>query len=262
VGESNIITLNEFDQDKFDRSKRLEWLDFDAVRNSKVLLAGAGAIGNETAKNLVLSGYQNLTIIDIDHVARSNLNRCLFFTEQDVTKKRFKAEVVAEKVKFMDPGINVTYLTDRVEDLSEKLIRSHGLVLGCLDNIESRLHLNAHCYFNRIPYVDGATRGLVGKVQVIIPPRTSCFECNMNKTHMDILAQRFGCTDEKVTHFEPRLAAEITTTSVVSAIQVRESIKITSRMTDRILHNLFYYDGLRNLSEELEIEINPECPHH
>jgi molybdopterin/thiamine biosynthesis adenylyltransferase len=262
VGEGNIIKIDQFDQDKYDRSKRIEWLDFDSIHNSKVLIAGAGAIGNETAKNLVLSGYHNLTIIDDDHVVRSNLNRSLFFTEIDAANNRLKAEVVAEKLKVMDPGINVTYYPNRLEDMGDDLIRSHDLVLGCLDNIAARLHLNAHCYYNKIPYIDGATRGVVGKVQVILPPRTSCFECYINKTHMDVLEKRFSCSGEKVTYFEPKLAAEITTTSIVSAIQVREALKITCRMTDKILHNLFYYDGLRNVSEELEIEFNPECPQH
>jgi molybdopterin/thiamine biosynthesis adenylyltransferase len=131
-----------------------------------------------------------------------------------------------------------------------------------LDNIAARLHLNAHCYYNRIPYIDGATQGVIGKVQVILPPATSCLECGMNKTHMQVLEKRFSCTGAGLTFFEQKFAAEITTTSVVAAIQVREALKISSGKTDNILRNLFYYDGFNNISDELELDINPDCPHH
>ncbi len=262
MGERELIRADQLSEDKYERSKRIDWLDLSSIQTSKVLMVGVGAIGNETAKNLVLSGYRNITIIDMDYIVRSNLNRCLFFTDLEADEKRLKAEVVASKLKLMDPEVHVDYYTERIEDMPEDFISEHNIVLGCLDNIATRLHLNAHCYYNKIPYVDGATQGVIGKVQVILPPATSCLECVMNKTHMQVLERRFSCTGADVTFFEHKLAAEITTTSVVSAVQVREALKICSGKTDKILRNLFYYDGLRNVAEELEIDINPECPHH
>jgi hypothetical protein len=73
---------------------------------------------------------------------------------------------------------------------------------------------------------------------------------------------RFSCTGKDVVFHEPRLAAEITTTSVVSAIMVREALKVVSGRMDMLISNVFYYDGQRNQSEELEIQLNPNCPVH
>ena len=73
---------------------------------------------------------------------------------------------------------------------------------------------------------------------------------------------RFSCTGNDVVFHEPRLPAEITTTSVVSAIMVREALKIVSGRKDMVLSNSLYYDGQRNVCEELEIELNPDCPVH
>jgi molybdopterin/thiamine biosynthesis adenylyltransferase len=261
-GEGKIIKIGEFNENKYDRSKRIRWLDLDSIRNTSILVAGAGALGNETAKNLVLSGYRNITIIDMDKVEISNLNRCLFFTKNDVEENRFKAEVMAERLKLLDPEVNISIIINKLEDECPELFETHDIVLGCLDNIGARLHLNAHCYKKNNAYIDGATQGMVGKVQVILSPQTSCFECNLNNTHMKTLEKRFSCSGRSIVYYEPPLSAEITTTSIISAIQVREALKISCGMTDKILHNLFYYDGLRNVTEELEIEINPNCSHH
>lgn len=256
------LRADYLDEDRYERAKRIHWLDFDKLKNAKVLVVGAGAIGNEVLKDLVLSGYRTITIVDMDHVVRSNLNRCVFFSNEDAERRRMKAEVVAEKLKILEPEVHVASHMSKIQDLGEDFIPSHDVVLGCLDNLEARLHLNAHCYHRRIPYVDAGMLGFVGKVQVVLPPHSPCLECGMNKTHVKIMQLRFSCTGENITFFEPKLAAEITTTSIVSAVQVREAIKITNGRFDEVVKNIFYYDGTRNVSEVLEIQKNPECPHH
>ena len=138
MSNPKLIRADQLNEDKYERSKRIDWLDLDTIQSSKILMVGVGAIGNETAKNLVLSGYRNITIIDMDYIVRSNLNRCLFFTDMDADEKRLKAEVVAEKLKSMDPDVNIDYHTDRIEDMPEDFISSHDMVLGCLDNIATR----------------------------------------------------------------------------------------------------------------------------
>jgi molybdopterin/thiamine biosynthesis adenylyltransferase len=216
------LTPDILNEDKYERSKRIAWIDMEKIQRTKVLVIGAGATGNEVLKNLVLSGYKNITIVDMDYV----------------------------------------FHTKKIESLPKTFIPSFDVVLGCLDNIAARLHVNAICYHHGIPYIDSGTDGLVGKVQVVLPPKTACIECALNKTHAKVLEKRFSCSGINITFFEPKLAAEITTTSIVSAIQVREALKITNGMDDLLINNLFYYDGKRNVSEILEIPINPGCSNH
>jgi len=256
------LTPDILNEDKYERSKRIAWIDMEKIQRTKVLVIGAGATGNEVLKNLVLSGYKNITIVDMDYVVRSNLNRCLFFSEEDAVNRRFKAEAVAQRIQEIDGENNIHFHTKKIESLPKTFIPSFDVVLGCLDNIAARLHVNAICYHHGIPYIDSGTDGLVGKVQVVLPPKTACIECALNKTHAKILEKRFSCSGINITFFEPKLAAEITTTSIVSAIQVREALKITNGMDDLLINNLFYYDGKRNVSEILEIPINPSCSHH
>lgn len=132
-------------------------------------------------------------------------------------------------------------------------------VLGCTDNVEARIHINAGAYAAGVPYIDCGTLGTSGKVQVVIPRETPCIECAMNSTHMKVLNLRYSCTGKDVTFFQPKLGAEITTTSVVSAYQVRELLKIISGKSDRTIKHVFYYDALSNISDVLNIEKNEGC---
>ncbi|MEA2054199.1 MAG: ThiF family adenylyltransferase [Candidatus Thermoplasmatota archaeon] len=260
MGEE-LLKVGAIDEDKYERSKRLGWFKLDKVKKAKVLVVGAGALGNETCKDLVLSGFRNITLVDMDYVVMSNLNRCIFFSDGDARKKRNKAEVVAEKLKMLDESVNVRAFVSKIEDFPDDFIPSHDIVLGCLDNILARLHVNAHSYFHNVPYIDGATRGLIGKVQIVIPPETSCLECGMNSTHNKIRNLRYSCTGRNISFFEPKLAADVNTTSIVSAVQVQEALKIVHGR-DNLIKNIFYYDGNRNFSDVMELPINPACPHH
>lgn len=257
-----LIGVDFLERDRYERMRRISWIDVGAIERARILVVGAGALGNEVVKDMVLAGFTKMSLVDMDHVVKSNLNRCVFFREEDSRNKALKAEVVAKRAMELNPEVKISFHTDRIQDMPEDFIPSHSIVLGCLDNVAARLHLNAHCYSKGIPYIDGSMDGLVGKVQVVFPPETACLQCGMNKTHSKIMELRFSCTGEDVTFFEPRIAAEITTTSVVSAVQVREALKIASGKRNALLSNIFYYDGFRNVADTLEVPKNPDCPHH
>jgi molybdopterin/thiamine biosynthesis adenylyltransferase len=237
-------------------------MDMDAISNARVLMVGAGAIGNEVAKNLALSGFGHVTVVDMDRVVTSNLTRCLFFSETDALERSLKAETVANGMKGLDGNMKVHAICEKVQDLGDDLVPGFDVVLGCLDNVLARMHLNAQSCYHRVPYVDGAMDGTRGKVQVVVPPATPCLECGMNRSHGRIIEQRFSCTGNDVSLFLPKVGAEITTTSIIGAIQVREALKLVSGKGDECIRNVVYYDGMKNSFDMLEMEINPECPNH
>ena len=261
-GRLAILRADRLNEDKLERSKRIGFLDIEAIRSAKVLVVGLGAIGNETVKNLVLSGFRHFALVDMDYIVRSNLNRCVFFRDIDASIKSLKTDVVSRAAIELDEEITVNTYNRKIQELGDDFIPRFDIVFGCLDNIDARLHINAHCYYNKIPYVDAATNGFIGKVQVVLPPESPCLECAMNKTHYAILEKRFSCTGVDVTYFEDKMPAEITTTAVVSAVQVKEGLKIISGHSEKCLKNIFYYHGINNMSDELELEVNPDCPHH
>lgn len=256
------IAIGGADEDRYDRSRRIPWLDIEKVSSSKVLVVGAGALGNEVSKNLALSGFRRISVVDMDHVVGSNLNRCIFFSEEDVRARRSKAEAVVAGVRSLAPESQPEAICARIQSLAEGFIGGYHLVFGCLDNIVARLHVNAHCYALSVPYIDGGMEGMVGRVTVVRPPEGACLQCGMNRSHAKVAQMRFSCTGEDVVFHEPRVAAEITTTSAISAVMVREGLKMVSGRPDLMLTNVFYYDGQRNVAEELEVPVDPDCPVH
>ncbi len=256
------LELGAIDGDRYDRSRRVGWLDMDAVFGARVLMVGAGALGNEVGKDLALSGFKHVTVVDMDHVVGSNLNRCLFFSDEDATGRRAKADTVAKGMRRLSPGVDVRPFTCRIEDLPEDIIKGQDVVLGCLDNIAARLHVNARAYRAGKVYIDGGMEGFIGKVMVARPPQGACIQCGMNRSHAKVAGLRFSCTGKDVVFHEPRLAAEITTTSIVSAVMVREALKVVSGRSELLLANAFYYDGQRNVAEEMEVPPDPACPVH
>ncbi|MCK5397311.1 MAG: ThiF family adenylyltransferase, partial [Thermoplasmata archaeon] len=163
------IAPGDVDEDRFDRARRISWLDIDSIAKARVLMVGAGAIGNEVGKNLVLSGFRNITVVDMDRVVSSNLARCLFFSNDDVVEGKFKAELVANGMAALDSDVKVKSIVGTIQEQGEDFIAQFDIVLGCLDNILARLHVNSQCCFHGIPYIDGAMDGFNGKVQVILP---------------------------------------------------------------------------------------------
>lgn len=250
------------DEDRWNRSRMIGWLDLEKVGSAKLLVVGAGALGNEVVKDLVLAGARNIRLVDMDRVVRSNLSRCVFFREEDSAGRRLKAEVVAERAMDLDPGAVVEPSVCRAEDLPSDTWGRHDLVLGCLDNISARLHVNAHSYHAGVPYIDGGTSGFAGKVQVVIPPHGPCLQCGLNRTHYRILDIRHSCTGGDVTVYEPKVPAEITTTAVVAAVQVREALKVLSGRQDMCVRDVLHYNGTTNRWDELELSVDPGCALH
>ncbi|MDW5564068.1 MAG: ThiF family adenylyltransferase [Methanomassiliicoccus sp.] len=257
-----IIRTGEEDADRWDRSRRIDWLDMGRVQAARFLVLGAGALGNEVVKDLVLAGAREITVVDMDRVVRSNLSRCVLFRERDSAEHRWKVEAVAERARDLDPEVRVRAVAGRIEQLEEREWKDSDIVLGCLDNIAARLHANAHSYHHGTPYIDGGTDGFSGRVQVIVPPSTPCLQCGLNQSHYRILEKRYSCTGADVTYYEPSMAAEITTTSIVAAVQVREALKIVSGRSDAAVRNVIHYNGLRNTWDELEMSFEPACPLH
>lgn len=256
------MRLGGIDEDVYDRSRRIAWLDIDSIADARIMMVGAGALGNEVGKDLALSGFRRITIVDMDRVVGSNLNRCLFFSREDARRGAKKVEVVARGISGISADAEPVPLDARIEEVPDSLLLDHDLVLGCLDNIQARIHVNSHAYSLGKTYIDGGMQGFIGRVTVARPPDGACVQCGMNRSHAKLVERRFSCTGKDVVFHEPRLAAEITTTSIISAVMVREALKIVSRRPDMSLANAFYYDGQRNVAEEIEIPLDPMCPVH
>ncbi|MEM2567917.1 MAG: ThiF family adenylyltransferase, partial [Candidatus Bathyarchaeia archaeon] len=137
------------------------------LRKSTVLIAGAGAIGSEVAKNLALMGVKRLVIVDYDVVEASNISRMLFFTLDDEGKP--KAETLGARIVEKYPFVEVYAYTCALEQLPLETYLNSDVIVSGLDNIASRIYLAAIAHRLQIPMIDAGTLGYKVRVQTYIP---------------------------------------------------------------------------------------------
>src|SRR5438067_5005283 len=212
-------------EDRFARFRLIGWWDQDRLRRAKVLVVGAGALGNEILKNLALLGVGRVVVIDLDRVANSNLSRSVLFREADCGRP--KAEVVAERAKDIFPEMLVRPVADNVVyNLGLGVYRWADVILGGLDNREARVAINQSAARAGKVWIDGAIERLDGVARVFHPATGPCYECTMSEVDWKMLEARRSCallTRHEMEH--GKVPTTPTTASIVAGIQVQEAIK-------------------------------------
>ncbi|KAI4600309.1 E1 ubiquitin-activating protein uba2 [Pestalotiopsis sp. 9143b] len=147
------------------------------VKQAKVLMVGAGGIGCELLKNLVLSGFGEVHVVDLDTIDLSNLNRQFLFRHEHI--KKSKAEVAKEAAQVFNPNVKIVSYFANIKDSQFNLEWFHGfkLVFNALDNLDARRHVNRMCLAANVPLVESGTTGFNGQVQVIKKGVTACYDC-------------------------------------------------------------------------------------
>ena len=163
------------DNDRYSRLRLISWWDQEKLKNAKVFVVGAGALGNEVLKNLALLGVGQVYVIDLDEIEDSNLTRSVLFRARDRGKS--KAVAAAEALRDINPDTNVTPIHGNViTDIGLGLFRDIDVVIGCLDNREARLWVNRCCWKVGRPWVDGGIQEISGVLKVFQPPDGACYE--------------------------------------------------------------------------------------
>ncbi|RVE39747.1 hypothetical protein evm_015603 [Chilo suppressalis] len=136
----------------------------EAIANSKILVVGAGGIGCEILKNLVLTGFPQIEIIDLDTIDVSNLNRQFLFHKEHVGKS--KAQVAKDSALSFNPNVNIVAHHDSVisNDYGVSYFKQFNIVMNALDNRVARNHVNRMCLAANVPLVETGTAGYAGQV--------------------------------------------------------------------------------------------------
>ncbi|KAK4509131.1 uncharacterized protein ATC70_007481 [Mucor velutinosus] len=155
---------------------------YNKVASSKILLVGAGGIGCELLKNLVMSGFKDIVVIDLDTIDISNLNRQFLFQRQHV--KKAKAHVAKESAHKFNPAAKIESLQGNIKEsqFSVQWFKQFTMVLNALDNLDARRHVNAMCLAADVPLVESGTQGYLGQAYVIKKFETECFDCQPKPT--------------------------------------------------------------------------------
>ncbi|EKV15800.1 Ubiquitin-like activating enzyme (UbaB), putative [Penicillium digitatum] len=153
-----------------------------SLKESRVLLVGAGGIGCELLKNLVLTGFGEIHIIDLDTIDLSNLNRQFLFRHEHIKKsKALIAKEVAQKFR-SDTKLEAYHANVMDAQFNISWFGSFNVVFNALDNIAARRHVNKMCLAANVPLIESGTTGFNGQVQVIQKSQTECYDCTPKET--------------------------------------------------------------------------------
>ena len=168
--------------------------------NPKVLVIGAGGIGCELLKNLAMTGFTDIEIIDLDTIDISNLNRQFLFTKEDVGKP--KSEVAAKAITTRFPKVQVKAHVGNIKDpeFRSDFFKQFDIVFNALDNIEARKHVSRVCIALNKPLIDGGSTGFVGTTVSIIKDKTPCYECIDKPTPKQFPVCTIRSTPDKMIH--------------------------------------------------------------
>ena len=247
--------------DRYARQRMITGWDQQRLASARVLVAGAGALGNEALKNLALMGVGNLLLVDFDRVELSNLSRTALFTAADIGRP--KVEAAAQSLQRMNPDVAVhTIFGDLFYDVGLGQYRHSDLVIGCLDNLAARSQVGLNCNLAGVPYLDGGMWSMGGEVRWFFAGDGPCFNCTLSPEDQARAGERRSCTGFQMNEEpgEARLTPTVATTAaIIGGMLAQEAVKWLSGFPVA-KGKAIVYNGQALRLHQSELSRNRDCP--
>lgn len=241
--------LSSHDYSRYSRHLLLPAFDEQAQLNlakASVMIVGLGGLGCQTSVALATAGVGNLTLVDHDTVALSNLPRQWLYAESDVGAAKVKA--AASRLSALSSSTTITVYQSGVEDLNvSKHLHSMRLILDCTDNMPARLAINEMAYAHQCPALTAAASGYVATCQAIHPDHhTACLHCLS-----PAVSEQQNCLEQGI--FSPVVA-------IAGQLQAMQALHYLSGIQPVQWGELSYFNGSTGQMHHYTITKDPTCP--
>ncbi len=146
------------------------------LKNSRVLLIGAGGLGAPNAMYLAAAGVGHLGLVDFDVVDASNLQRQVIHGTSDIGRP--KLESARDTITEINPYVQVTLHETRLSsENARELVRDYDLVIDGSDNFDTRYLVNDACYLGGKTNVHGSIFQFEGMATALAPNQGPCYRC-------------------------------------------------------------------------------------
>lgn len=164
------------------------------LQAAHVCIIGIGGVGSWAAEALARSGVGALTLIDLDHVAESNINRQIHAA--DATLGMAKVEAMARRISGYAPDCRLTLIDDFLTEENVGLILpACDGVIDAIDNVRAKAALIAHCKRNKISLVTtGGAGGRVDPTRVQVDDLARTIQDALASSVRARLRKEFGFT--------------------------------------------------------------------
>jgi adenylyltransferase/sulfurtransferase len=252
---------NNARQDRYSRFRLIPWWDQEKIERCRLLVVGAGALGNEILKNAALLGFRQVVLVDMDRIEESNLSRAVMLRAEDIGS--WKAEAVARGYRSLATEASIHPLVANVmHGCGLGLFEWSDVILAGLDNREARLWINRSAWKVNRPWIDGAIEGINGVARVFLPGVAPCYECTLGEVDWQLLQKRMSCnllTLESAA--EGKVPTTPTISSIIAGVQVQELVKLIHGLPT-LAGKGFIFEGMNHSSYVVEYTASPDCMSH
>lgn len=202
------------------------------LKQSKVLVIGAGGLGCPVLQYLTAAGVGTIGIIDNDVVDQSNLQRQILYTFDDIGKS--KAETAAKRLKKLNPFIHFNIYNEKLTKFNAiSLFEKYDVIVDGSDNFATRYLTNDVSILTKKPLVYGAIFKFEGQVSVFNYKGSASYRCLYPTPPKP--EESPNCSEIGVLGILP---------GIIGSLQANEVIKIICGIGEVLANKLLMYDTL------------------
>ena len=218
------------------------------LRQSRVLVIGAGGLGSPAAFYLAAAGIGTLGIVDPDKVELSNLQRQILHTTDDIGRQ--KVESAQAKLRRLNPDVEVKiYPTRFSEDNAVELAEGYDFMVDGSDNFATKFLVNDVAVRLGMAFSHAGIVRLQGQTMTVIPGKSACYRCLFHAPPPP--EEILNCQQSGI------LGAVAGT---LGTIQATEAIKYLAAFEEGLITNrLLIYDAKMMKFHSVDVEKDPNC---
>jgi len=248
---TRVTSLTDEEKERYSRHIVMPEIGIEGqmrLKESKILIIGAGGLGSPVAVYLAAAGAGVLGIVDPGLVEISNLQRQILHSSANVGLP--KAESARQRIKMINPNIEVhTYHLDLDTTNAEDIIGSYDVVADCTDNFPVRHVINEACVKLGKIMVYGSVHRFQGEVSVFDASRGPCYRC----LHPIPTPGEFSANSAEIGVFW-------VLPGVIGSLEALEVMKIIIGRGDLLIGRIVQFDALKFTFSEIELKKDPACP--
>jgi len=243
--------LSDMELERYSRHLLVKDLGIEAQHawhDAEVLIVGCGGLGHPLSFYIAAAGVGKITLVDPDFIELSNLQRQFGFIAVEVGQS--KAQVLARRLRALNPLIEIHALQSRFEELETKDVEKANLWFDCSDNFACRYAINNYSLRLKTALISGAALEMDGLCTLLNQtPNSPCYAClfPINTT----LPNQRNCSESGV--FAPLLG-------LVGSMQAQLGLSyIANKQIDSVQSILYRWNLARNIQSMSILKKNPHC---